>query len=104
MNFHPPKLNWIFLFLKILISTEILNTTFSQKSNNLHSRLHSDRQELTSNLNISIFPLLADVLVERIAFANLSNPFDIFDTMSQIGSLPSLLSIYKSIHKTKSNF
>ena len=98
VNSHPPKLNWIFLFLKILITTQILNTAISPKSNNLHSRLPSDRQELTSTLNISIFPLSVDVFVERMAFANLSNPFDIFDTMSQVESLPNSLSIYKSIH------
>ena len=74
--------------MKILITTQILNTTFSQKSNNLHSRLPSDRQEPTTNLNISIFPLSVDVLVKRIAFANLSNPFDILNTMSQFASLP----------------
>ena len=104
VNFHPPKLNWVFLFLKILITTQVLDTTISPKSNNLHSRLPSDRQELTSTLNISIFPLSVDVFVERMAFANLSNHFDIFDTMSQVASLPNSLSIYKSIHKTVSNF
>ena len=102
VNSHPPKLN-IFLFLKILITTQILNTAISPKSNNLHSRLPSDRQELTSTLNISIFPLSVYVFVEIMAFANLSNPFDIFDTMSQVASLPNSLSIYKSIHKTVSN-
>ena len=104
VNFHPPKLKWVFLFLKSLITTQILDTTTSPKSNNLHSRLPFDRQELTSTLNISIFPLSVYVFVEIMAFANLSNPFDIFDTMSQVASLPNSLSIYKSIHKTVSNF
>ena len=103
-NFHLPKLNWILKFLKILITTQIVDITFSQKLNNLHSRLLSDQHEATSNLKISVFLLCVDVFVKRMAFANLSNPFDIFDTMSQVASLPNLFSIYKSTHKAMSNF
>ena len=103
-NFHPPKLNWILKFLKILITTQIVNITFSQKLNNLHSQLLSDQHEATSNLKISIFLLCVDVFVKRMAFANLSNPFDIFDTMSQVASLPNLFSNYKSTQKAMSNF
>ena len=36
-------------------------------------------------------------------FVNLSNPFDIFDAISQVASVPDSLSFYKSIHKTMNN-
>ena len=103
-SFHTAKLNWIFQFLKILIITQIVNIPFSQKLNNLHSRLLSEEHEATSNVKISIFLLCVDVFVKRMAFANLFNPVNIFDTMSQVASLPNLFSIYTNTHKTMSNF
>ena len=64
-----------------------------------------DKSQLPISIfsTISIFPLSVDVFVDKIAFVNLSNPFDIFDAMSQVASLPDSLSFYKSIHKTMNN-